>query len=83
MFLFFEIDLAILVIVSDLKSSYLTNGDGSSKIAAKISAPSNDYTSEAKHAMINGRIHIFGGKNNKRKVTLYKKTSLKFKITDR
>ncbi|CBY11329.1 unnamed protein product [Oikopleura dioica] len=63
-----EINVSILVILSDLSASYLTSGDGSSKITAKISAPSNDYTSDAKHSLVNGEVHIFGGVTDKGKI---------------
>jgi len=61
-------EVSILVILYDLSASYLTSGDGSTKVAAKISAPSNDYTKYAKHALVNGEVHIFGGYSDKRKV---------------
>ncbi|CBY31067.1 unnamed protein product [Oikopleura dioica] len=61
-------EVSILVILMDLSASYLTSGDGSSKITAKISAPSNDYTRNAKHALVNGQLHIFGGSTDNRKI---------------
>ncbi|CBY31060.1 unnamed protein product [Oikopleura dioica] len=61
-------EVSILVILSDLSASYLTSGDGSSKVAAKISAPSNGYTRYAKHALVNGQVHIFGGNTDKKKI---------------
>ncbi|CBY11692.1 unnamed protein product [Oikopleura dioica] len=61
-------EVSILVILNDLSASYLTSGDGSSKVAAKISAPSNDYTANAKHALVNGQVHIFGGTTDNRKI---------------
>ena len=54
----------------DLKTSFLINGDGSSIIPAKISATTNDFTASAKFAIINGQVHIFGGKTDKKKVNL-------------
>ena len=59
----------------DLSASYLTSGDGSSKVAAKLAAPSNDYTQFAKHAVVKGQLHIFGGNTDKRKVTSCVKTN--------
>ncbi|CBY32661.1 unnamed protein product [Oikopleura dioica] len=61
-------EVSILVILWDLSASYLTSGDGSSKVAAKISAPRNDYTTVAKHALVNGQVHIFGGSTDNRKI---------------
>ncbi|CBY11691.1 unnamed protein product [Oikopleura dioica] len=61
-------EVSILVILLDLSASYLTSGDGSSKVTAKISAPRNDYTSGAKHALVNGEVHIFGGDTDNRKI---------------
>ncbi|CBY31062.1 unnamed protein product [Oikopleura dioica] len=61
-------EVSILVILWDLSASYLTSGDGSSKVAAKISAPSNDFTENAKHALVNGQLHIFGGYTDERKI---------------
>ncbi|CBY11695.1 unnamed protein product [Oikopleura dioica] len=61
-------EVSILVILLNLSASYLTSGDGSSKVAATISAPSNDYTAYAKHALVNGQLHIFGGNTDKRKI---------------
>jgi len=63
-----EIKVSILVILWDLSASYLTSVDGSTKVAAKISAPSNDYTRYAKHALVNGEVHIFGGYTDLRKI---------------
>jgi len=39
----------------------LQSGDGSSQISATINAPENRYASEAAHALVNGKLHIFGG----------------------
>ena len=58
------------MILSDISNSYITNGDGSEISAVQISAPSNDFTTRAKHALINGEVFIFGGTTNKRKVYL-------------
>jgi len=55
-------DKSILVVLWDLSASYLQSLDGTTKSAvAQLSAPSNGYTSVAKHALVNGEIHIFGG----------------------
>jgi len=61
-------EVSILVILNDLSASYLTSGDGRSKVAAKITAPSNSYTNSAKHALVNGQVHIFGGDTDNRKI---------------
>ncbi|CBY12720.1 unnamed protein product [Oikopleura dioica] len=61
-------EVSILVILEDLSASYLTSGDGSTQVAAKISAPSNDYTRYAKHALVNGEVHIFGGSTDYKRI---------------
>ncbi|CBY31065.1 unnamed protein product [Oikopleura dioica] len=61
-------EVSILVILKDLSASYLTSGDGWSKVTAKVSAPSNDYTEYAKHALVKGELHIFGGYTDRRKI---------------
>ena len=38
------------------------------RMSAKISAPCNDNTAYAKHALVNGEVHIFGGNTDYRKV---------------
>lgn len=60
----------ILVILSDVTSSFITNGDGSEISAAQINAPSRDYANYAKSAIVQGKLHIFGGSNNKNIVRL-------------
>jgi len=54
-------DVFILVLPSYVDKSYLKSGDGSSQISATINAPRNDYASEAAHALVSGKLHIFGG----------------------
>ena len=47
-----------------LDKSYLTSGDGSLELPATISVPNgpkNDYADDAAHALVNGKVHIFGG----------------------
>ncbi|CBY14235.1 unnamed protein product [Oikopleura dioica] len=54
-------DVFILVIPSSVDESYLQSGDGSSQISATINAPDNYYAYYAAHALVNGKLHIFGG----------------------
>ncbi|CBY14562.1 unnamed protein product [Oikopleura dioica] len=61
-------DVFILVIPIYVDKSYLQSGDGSSQISAKINAPRNDYASEAAHALVNGKLHIFGGRYDDTKI---------------
>jgi hypothetical protein len=58
----------ILVIPKWIDESYLQSGDGSSQISATINAPANNYANEAAHALVNGELHIFGGKSDGFKV---------------
>ncbi|CBY33464.1 unnamed protein product [Oikopleura dioica] len=53
-------DVFILVISWLVDKSYLQSGDGSSQVSATINAPENDYTGDAAHALVNGKLHIFG-----------------------
>ena len=59
----------ILVILADLSKSYITNGDGSSKKTVQISAPSNGYAYGAKSAVVQGKLHLFGGNTDRKKVS--------------
>ncbi|CBY42373.1 unnamed protein product, partial [Oikopleura dioica] len=54
-------DVFILVIPNPVDKSYLQSGDGSSQISATINAPENNYAYDAAHALVNGKLHIFGG----------------------
>ena len=54
------------MILSDLSKSYITNGDGSSKKSVQISAPSYDYAYDVQSAVVQGKLHLFGGKNRKK-----------------
>ncbi|CBY15041.1 unnamed protein product [Oikopleura dioica] len=56
-----ESDVFILVIPYSVDESYLQSGDGSSQISATINAPRNDYASYAAYALVNGKLHFFGG----------------------
>ena len=60
----------ILVIPNPVDESYLQSGDGSSQISATINAPDNayNYAYDAAHALVNGKLHIFGGYINGTKV---------------
>ncbi|CBY12465.1 unnamed protein product [Oikopleura dioica] len=57
-------DVFILVIPYKVDESYLQSGDGSSQFSATINAPENNYASEAAHALVNGKLHIFGGNSD-------------------
>ncbi|CBY14472.1 unnamed protein product [Oikopleura dioica] len=61
-------DVFILVIPRFVDESYLQSGDGSSQISATINAPENNYAYDAAHALVNGKLHIFGGYSNGRKI---------------
>ncbi|CBY14189.1 unnamed protein product [Oikopleura dioica] len=54
-------DVFILVIPYFVKESYLQSGDGSSQILATIKASDNYYAENAAYALVNGKLHIFGG----------------------
>ncbi|CBY14696.1 unnamed protein product, partial [Oikopleura dioica] len=56
-----ESDVFILVIPFSVDKSYLQSGDGSSQISATINAPENNYADYAAYALVNGKLHIFGG----------------------
>ncbi|CBY43456.1 unnamed protein product, partial [Oikopleura dioica] len=61
-------DAFILVIPYYVDESYLQSGDGSSQISAKINAPRNDYAENAAYALVNGKLHIFGGYPDRTKI---------------
>ncbi|CBY12980.1 unnamed protein product [Oikopleura dioica] len=61
-------DVFILVIPRYVDESYLQSGDGSSQISATINAPDNYYADEAAHALVNGKLHIFGGVSDRTKI---------------
>ncbi|CBY14575.1 unnamed protein product [Oikopleura dioica] len=63
-------DVFILVIPNPLDESYLQSGDGSSQISATINAPDNayNYAYDAAHALVNGKLHIFGGRSDSKKI---------------
>ncbi|CBY15826.1 unnamed protein product [Oikopleura dioica] len=63
-----ESDVFILVIPFYVDGSYLQSGDGSSQISATINAPDNYYAEDAAHALVNGKLHIFGGYINGTKI---------------
>ncbi|CBY14423.1 unnamed protein product [Oikopleura dioica] len=62
-----KIDLFPLAILSDLQDSYSTVIDGST-VSANIIAPSNEYTYGSTSAMVNGRLYIFGGLSDQKKI---------------
>ena len=47
-----------------MDESYLQSGDGSSQISAKINATDDYYAYYAPYALVNGKLHIFGGYND-------------------
>ncbi|CBY13101.1 unnamed protein product [Oikopleura dioica] len=61
-------DVFILVIPFSVEASYLQSGDGSSQISATINAPENNYADNAAHALVNGKLHIFGGYSDRTKI---------------
>ncbi|CBY13349.1 unnamed protein product [Oikopleura dioica] len=63
-----ESDVFILVIPRILDESYLQSGDGSSQISATINAPDNEYARYAAYALVNGKLHIFGGTSDGTKI---------------
>ena len=60
--IFLKRDVFILVIPHLIDQSFLQRGDGSSQISATINAPDNRYAYEAAHALVNGELHVFGGR---------------------
>ena len=63
-FISFQSDVFILVITKKMGFSYLESGDGSSQISTTINAPQDDYASYAAYALVNGKLHLFGGYND-------------------
>ncbi|CBY13578.1 unnamed protein product [Oikopleura dioica] len=61
-------DVFILVIPHYVDESYLQSGDGSSQISATINVPENNYAFNAAYALVNGKMHIFGGYYDKTKI---------------
>ncbi|CBY14470.1 unnamed protein product, partial [Oikopleura dioica] len=61
-------DVFVLVIPNNVDKSYLQSGDGSSQISATINAPENEYAYNAAHALLNGKMHIFGGDSDSKKI---------------
>ncbi|CBY14964.1 unnamed protein product [Oikopleura dioica] len=61
-------DVFILVIPRFVDKSYLQSGDGSSQISATINAPENEYADFAAYALVNGKLHIFGGYYKRTKI---------------
>jgi len=66
----------ILVIPLRVDKSYLQSGDGSSQISATIDAPDNNYVYDAAYALVNGKLHIFGGAYDKTKIARFDDCSL-------
>ncbi|CBY36748.1 unnamed protein product [Oikopleura dioica] len=59
-------DVFILVIPWHVDESYLQSGDGSSQVSATINASDNRYAYDAAYALVNGKLHIFGGHTYKK-----------------
>ena len=57
-----------MFITADLNSSFSISKNGSRKVAAKITAEKNDIVKYAKHALVHGKLYIFGGFSDKKKV---------------
>jgi len=58
----------ILVIPRYPKNSYLASGDGSWQVPTTINAPQSDFSLDAKFALVNGELHIFGGYDEHKKI---------------
>ncbi|CBY11676.1 unnamed protein product, partial [Oikopleura dioica] len=61
-------DVFILVIPYRVDRSYMQSSDGSSQISATINVPGNNYAENAAHALVNGKLHIFGGYSDGTKI---------------
>ncbi|CBY16172.1 unnamed protein product, partial [Oikopleura dioica] len=61
-------DVFILVIPNLVEESYLQSGDGSSQVSTTINAPENNYADNAAYALVNGKLHIFGGYYDRTKI---------------
>ena len=46
-----------------------TTGDGSSKKTVQLSEPSNNYADDAQSAVVQGKLHLFGGDTDRKKVS--------------
>jgi len=53
----------------------MQSSDGSSQISATINAPENRYAEYATHGLVNGKLHIFGGTSDYKKVVYFVKNS--------
>jgi len=58
----------ILVLLKDLYNSHITNRDGSETSAVQISAPSSNYADYAQSAVVQGKLHLFGGTTDFKKI---------------
>ncbi|CBY40341.1 unnamed protein product [Oikopleura dioica] len=73
-------EVKILVIMPDLRESYLTSGDGETVTPAKISAPRWDFTAYSRFAVVEGKLHVFGGWSDNKKVLIQFFFNFIFKI---
>ena len=81
---FIKSDVFILVIPYYVDKSYLQSGDGSSQVSATINAPENNYARYAAYALVNGKLHIFGGWSDETKVFKFLSANSKnYKIVNR
>ena len=63
-------------------SSYLMKKDGSKQIPAQINQPTDDFSPGAKYALVKGKLFIFGGKSDEKKVKC-RFIRIRLKILDR
>ena len=67
------------MILYDLSASYLMNGEGV-KTSVTINADSNNYAGNAQSAVVQDKLHLFGGDQTGRRVSLSKKQFSIFQI---
>ena len=58
------------MILENLAASYITNGDGYETSAVQINAPSNDIAYTSQSAVVQGKLHLFGGYADPKNVVL-------------
>ena len=67
------------MILQDLSASYLMNGEGV-KTSVTINADYNEYTEYAQSAVVQDKLYLFGGGQDRRRVSLSKKQFSIFQI---
>ena len=65
---FLKSDVFILFIPDLIEESYLQSGDGTSQISATINTPQYNYAEKAAFALVKGKLHVFGGWSDGKKV---------------